>query len=135
MQFKTPEEFPFRIPADWEDAADMAAFAVEGRHYDVDSDEPWLSVRIAEIAPLKRHRGPSGFSEDGFNEQRMISILQAFRNEMHLPPVELIEKCPDGYRYQLYNGVHRYYASVAAGFSHLPVSIKKDIQNFLDDEE
>ena len=65
----------------------------------------------------------------------MISILQAFRNKTYLPPVEVIEKCPDGYRYRLYYGVHRYYASVAAGFSHSPVSIKKDSQNFLDAEQ
>lgn len=38
------------------------------------------------------------------------------------------------YRYKIYNGVHRYYASVAVGFSHLPVTVKPDVQRALEDE-
>jgi hypothetical protein len=38
----------------------------------------------------------------------------------HMLPAVLLFQCIDGYRYQLGNGTHRFYASIVAGFSHVP---------------
>jgi ParB-like chromosome segregation protein Spo0J len=44
-----------------------------------------------------------------------------------LPPVRWRPKVPaDRYRYVVYDGFHRYYASVAAGFPQLPVTVLED---------
>jgi 4a-hydroxytetrahydrobiopterin dehydratase len=71
----------------------------------------------------------------------MVPILLAFRFPgCALPPVQVRLKIPpDRYRFKVYDGFHRsrsvaifsrlpvvYYASVAAGFTHLPVIVLEE---------
>ena len=58
-------------------------------------------------------------------EDRMVPILRGFRNGDVLPPIEVDEPPNEiGRRFRVRDGFHRFYASVAVGFSHLPVSVR-----------
>jgi hypothetical protein len=64
-----------------------------------------------------------------------ISILDAFFRDCPLPPVEVTTDETGRFRYKVYNGMHRFYASIAVGFSHLPVvEIIDDARAFLEAE-
>jgi hypothetical protein len=56
----------------------------------------------------------------GFDRKRMVDILRGIAFHAVLPPVQIVERPQNGYRYQLGNGTHRFYASIVAGFSHVP---------------
>jgi hypothetical protein len=136
MQFKTSDSTPFEIPTNWWSVSGMSGFVSGAQHYRTTPDAPCevKVVLVSEVAPLWRKPGLVGFSKSGFVEDRMVSILRAFCEDAPLPPIKVTETSTGLYRYKIYNGVHRYYASVAAGFSHLPVIVQPDIQEFLDRE-
>jgi hypothetical protein len=136
MQFRNTEGGLFEIPTEWCEAAGAPNFVQEPPYcYEVSPDTGCRVVLVSEVAPPKRKPGLKGFSKDGFAEEKMVSILRAFRDHSALPPIEVNEISAGHYRYKVYDGVHRCYASVAAGFSHLPVTIKPDVQSCLDAEE
>ena len=62
----------------------------------------------------------------GFDRPRLISVLQAIASGVELPPVPLEvianghEFPPAPFTYRVRDGFHRFYASIAAGFTHLP---------------
>lgn len=136
MQFENNDAAPFEIPTEWWEAAGMPGFVRSAPHYDFNFDRNGKVVPVAEVAPPRRKPGCGGFSKDGFDEERMVSILRAFCAGKPLPPVEVTEVCINSalFRYRVYNGLHRYYASIAAAFSHLPVTVVPDVQSFLDRE-
>ena len=134
MQFKTPDEESFEISNLLWERAGMPDFVASRPCYHVD-DVPCTLVPASDIVPLKRKPGIPGFGENGLNDQRLESLFRAFRSDIPLPPVQLIEvKLGGRYRYKVYHGVHRYFASVAAGFSHLPVTVIADPEPFVEDE-
>lgn len=56
----------------------------------------------------------------GFNRERMIDVLRAIASQIPLPPIGVVDRPKGPYRYLPEQGTHRFYASVAAGFSHVP---------------
>jgi hypothetical protein len=98
-------------------------------------NEPVIMARISMVAPTKRDPAVKGLSEYGFAEQRMIDILRALREKTALPPIEVNQQSLSPHCYNLYHGFHRYYASIAAGFSHLPITVVPDVKAFLDAEQ
>ena len=56
----------------------------------------------------------------GFTQDRMVSVLQDTALRREIWPIEIIEDASGAYRYRLYNGAHRFHASIAAGFSLIP---------------
>jgi ParB-like chromosome segregation protein Spo0J len=61
----------------------------------------------------------------GFDPDRMKSVLAAFGDDSALPPVEADRPPGEGpFVYRLRDGYHRFMASVAAGYTHVPVVIK-----------
>jgi ParB-like chromosome segregation protein Spo0J len=56
----------------------------------------------------------------GFTQDRMVSVLQDIALRREIWPIEIIEDASGAYRYRLYNGAHRFHASIAAGFSLIP---------------
>jgi len=141
MKFSTVDEIPFEIPTEWWERTGMSGFVRTADFYEVNPNgPPFMVIRVLELAPLWRTPGLAGFSENGFREEKMIPVLRAFRSKIPLPPVEVIKvnkNSADSRRYELHDGMHRYYASMAAGFSHLPVIVRQDVQDvrsMLDDE-
>jgi hypothetical protein len=135
MEFQTGSGVPFEIPTDWWERAGMPRFVRSIPHYAFTDTGRVRIVPIAEISPLTRSRNLPGYSRDGFDERRMVSVLDAFRIGAPLPPVEVNECATGSFRYALYDGMHRFYASIAAGYLLLPVIVTMNPQVFLDAED
>jgi hypothetical protein len=72
--------------------------------------------RVVRIVPL---------DANGFYHDRMIQVLVGIRDAADIVPpvpVEAIGALETG-RYRLRDGTHRFYASLALGFTHLPCDI------------
>jgi len=81
-------------------------------------------VAITAIEPLIRHL------KDGIPEapifasrERLVSILKGIKNNAQIPPICLFDNADGCYHYKIHQGVHRFYASIAAGFTHIPALI------------
>jgi hypothetical protein len=111
----------FEIPDDWWSAAGMSSFA-PGRSAYRAQPHPTLStvmLRINEISASPRARGVPDFGKE-----RMISVLEGIRLDQALPPIEVeVEQICEGFIHRLYNGRHRFCASIAVDFSHVPAQI------------
>ncbi|MDD5273562.1 MAG: hypothetical protein PHU14_12690 [Methylovulum sp.] len=94
------------------------------------------STPEAMLIPLRDIDPPFRFPEHpnnckGFNRDRMIYILNGISRGDKIKPVHLWKVPPPSHheffpcpiRYQVLDGYHRYYASVAAGYEYLPASI------------
>jgi len=126
MEFKSPrDDVTFHIREDWWRFAEMDTFTPQNDCYPFrDScDRPGKVkvVPIEQIEPPTRNEGVQPFCKCS-----LVPILLGFRNRFaELPPVSVkVLPQTDGYQYKVENGFHRYYASVAAGYTHLPVIVQ-----------
>jgi hypothetical protein len=83
-------------------------------------------VRLDAIEPVERTLSTGTVFE---SKASLLRILTGFKSGQPLPPVHAREAIPGPYRYTLYNGAHRFYASLAAGFTHIPVVVSPRIKN------
>src|SRR5713101_4718087 len=120
-------DLPFYLEDAWWDEAGMAAFSPASRAYRTDpsfsvAGEPILEVSVADVGPAPRPVGIFRDSEDGIPaRERVLRILRGFRLDEAIPPVEVVECGPGSHhRYKLTAGIHRFYCSLAAGFTHVP---------------
>jgi ParB-like nuclease domain len=135
MEFQTGSGAPFEIPTDWWERSGMLRFVRRTPHYAfIDTGRVHI-VPLSEVLPLRRTPNLQGYSRDGFDQERMISVLGAFVMSAPLPPVEVRENTSGASRYRVYDGMHRFYAAIAAGYSHLPVVVTVNPQAFLDAED
>jgi len=121
MQFQHPiEGFEFEIPDTWWHAAGAHAFTPRRLAYRASSDPAWPTtvVPLAEVTAPRRDKGVVGLHED-----RTISILRAFVQDTELPPLES-HRPPQATKLAVLDGFHRYFASIAVGFTQLPLSVR-----------
>jgi hypothetical protein len=111
----------------WYAEAGMDGFVPLTRAYPVNADaangRKLLEVKIDEVSPVRRNPGVGIFNDnkDASAKERVVSILRGFRTGSAIPPVEIVIEPPNSrFRYKLVAGVHRFYCSLAAGFSHVP---------------
>jgi hypothetical protein len=132
MRFSTPRnDVEFEIPDEWWTFAEMNAFSTDGGGY---YPYPFQCAKSVEIVELVDVEPPS--RNDGvppFKKCKLVPVLLAFTSpECALPPVEVEALSSDGRpRYRVVNGYHRYYASVAAGYTKLPVTVRGSSNNAL----
>lgn len=111
----------FEIPDAWLTAAGVFGWIALAECYvaTADSCHPTAVIPLDSIAPPVRDDGIRWFDKD-----RMVRILQGLRCGTRLPPIE-IHELPDEliFRYSIRNGFHRFYASAALGFTHIPVTV------------
>lgn len=95
--------------------------------FEAGSDTAYISAQESDVSQIplehiqpQKMDGRQHLSHGGFDRMRMIDILVGIASRSPLPPVPIVERPEGAYRYRLCNGTHRFYASVAAGFSHLP---------------
>ena len=125
---------PFDIPCDWWLKAGMAEFRPRAPQYrprpcalDGQRNKTVcvVSVRVVEVEPLRCLKRSHGVFNDHPGgptaEERVLKILRGFVANSAIPPVE-VERQPEGsdFPYKLRHGAHRFYCSVAAGFSRVP---------------
>jgi len=123
MHFHHPaENIEFEIPDSWWYAAGAHNFTPSISAFAASSDANWPTVLVplAEVSAPRRDPGITGL-----NEERTISILRAFVTGIVLPPLEG-HRPPSSAPNMLAvrDGFHRYFASIAVGFTMLPVSIR-----------
>jgi hypothetical protein len=125
MQFRLPNaNVVFDIPEEWIREAGALGFrptvqAYRGTPHDTYKDFPLVVVPIHDIEPPG-----GGIGTPLFDRRRMVSALRALARGAELTAVVLQEWPTDSvYRYALWEGAHRFYASAALGFSHVPASV------------
>ena len=126
MKFRTPASaIEFDIPDEWWTFAEMSAFSPGGGGYYPYPFQLANSVEVVRLADVEPPRRNDGVPP--FKKYKLVPILLAFGSpECALPPVE-VEPMPNdgGTKYRVVNGYHRYYASVAAGYTKIPVTIRQ----------
>jgi hypothetical protein len=136
MHFLLPN-FPcwFEIPDDWLNEAGFINFS-SSRSSFRHMPEDVAMVRLGEIEPPRRvPTSPNDFR--GFDRERMVRVLREIATDVEIKAVPLVllpelddrlMQAPEYYRcrtysYRIQDGYHRFYASVAAGFLHLPATV------------
>lgn len=123
MRFDLPVDVDtFEIPDDWWHFAEMEHFRPSpGGYYPykIRPENDFDVVPITDIEPPRRDPGVPMLKKF-----KMMPVLFAFQSpECALPAVEVYLATSGPYRFTVHNGFHRFYASVAAGYKHLPVLI------------
>lgn len=115
------------LPDEWWTDAGMQRFRPSRASFRVQSHGcslPIVEISVNDVAPCWRELSHGVFNDhpiEGTARERVVRILQAFRDDVALPPVELVRAdAGSGYRFQLHHGAHRFYCAVAAGFSAVP---------------
>jgi hypothetical protein len=106
-----------QIPAEWLATAEMQNFKPSRSSYRC--DQPKTLIPLASIEPPKRDAGVI-FDANGFKRDRVMKILAGIKDDANILPVKIVEGGPP---FRLYDGFHRFYASLAAGFSHIPAVV------------
>lgn len=115
----------FEIPDDWWAESGMVGFVPASSSYRSQPDAKLVRLRDIE-PPFRFPEYPIDFH--GFCRQRMIRILSGFAADAEIEPVPVavyppVDIPPAAFQYRVGNGLHRFYASVAAGFEYLPVVV------------
>jgi len=128
MRFRTPEAIEFEIPDEWWNFAEMSKFSpTPGGFYvfPLQLASEVEVVPVSEVEPPRRNAGV-----EGLKKHKLMPVLFAMVDpEGVLPPVPVAEnEVGSRYRFRALDGYHRYYASVAVGYTKLPVIIRKQVE-------
>ena len=132
MRFRFPSlPGEFEIPDDWLDQSRFAVFRPSGVCYSC-LDTSAEIIEIVNICPPLRKPGV-WLDFNGFDAERTKNILYGMTANEKLPPVELIvipnyDAFYRPYQYGLINGFHRYFCSLALGYSALPAVVREPFQ-------
>ena len=118
MRFRTPrDDHAFEIPDDWWAFVELDSLLSDpGPYYPYKPSDAVQIISLSEIEPPQRDAGV-----EPFKKYKLVPVLLAFRSpECELPPIQLAELEGSIYRYRVLNGFHRFYSSIAVGYSHAP---------------
>jgi hypothetical protein len=121
MRFTLPDGRRFEICDDWWTEAGMDRFERQGDISYRSRYQPTMTlVPLADIElPLMTRRLQLG--PFGLDDSRMVKVLREIARREEIWPVEIVET--ESGEYHLKHGTHRFHASVAAGFSHIPAIV------------
>ena len=115
------------LPDSWWIEAEMVGFVPKSRAFRPNLRAAQglavFEAKIDAVAPLKRAPGVGVFNdnEEATAKERVVRILRGFREEAELPPIHLVKLGHETkFRYKIGNGSHRFYCSLAVGFTHVP---------------
>jgi hypothetical protein len=123
MQFNLPlGAGSFEIPDEWWAFAEMQRFSPSPGGYYPYKLRPAndvVIVSIDEVEPPRRNPGTALLKKF-----KLMPVLFAFQSpECALPAIEVHSLADGPCRYTVHNGFHRYYGSIAARYTHLPVIV------------
>ena len=120
MRFSAPPDVQFEIPDEWWAFADMDKFSPRTDYYIYSQKQAEIQiVPLAGIKPPTRSPGTPWFKK-----YKLMPIFFAFQSpECELSPIEVLPVDARPYRFKVYNGFHRYYASIAAGYTQIPIVV------------
>jgi hypothetical protein len=122
MLFKTPRhDRSFDIPDEWWQFAVDPSWNPGGTLY------PWCAsatnvqrLLLVDVEPPERDPGIALFKK-----YKLIPVLMAFQSpECALPPIEVENVSGSAFPYRVMNGLHRFYASVAVGYTYVPAVLR-----------
>jgi hypothetical protein len=123
------DDFAFELPEKWWREAGMVGVVIRGKSYQPDlSAFPKRSVYFVplnRVQPVRRQLSHGVFNSDletGLTaKERVLTILRGFLAGNAIPPVEVVELPPGhDFSHELIHGAHRFYCSLAAGFTEVP---------------
>ena len=129
MRFPMPHlPLEFEIPDAWLHEAGFQGQWPMGEAYRSKADAE--RILLTSVEPVARFK-ESPKDGNGFDRLRLINALRGILSGDEIPPVRLMELpyldlSPSPYRYTVKDGYHRFFASIAAGFSILPADIVND---------
>ena len=122
------------IDCAWWAEAGMENFAPLTRAYVADPTKAdgrrIFEIPIEDVRAVSRNPGVGIFTDNVKDSarERVVRILRWFVSGKEIEPVKVVCEPPGSpYRYKLVDGAHRFYCSVAAGFSHVPAVTGFDI--------
>ena len=122
--FNFPRGEAFALPTEWWIEAGMDRF--EPGADLAYSARPQLASKLYLLAAIepprmgqRLRRGHGGFERD-----RMVAVLRDIALRKEIWPIDITEGASGAYLYKLHQGAHRFHASVAAGFSHIPAVVR-----------
>lgn len=124
-------DFECEIDDAWWRDAGMMGFVPKRSSYRAGPPEPHrnlvghpvVSVRVCDVAPVRR-----GLAHGVFRDAASVTrFLIGFRHDDEIPPA-LVSRLPagTGHAFRLTHGGHRFYCSVAAGYSEVPAIVVPD---------
>lgn len=121
----------FEVPDEWWCSAGMSNFVPNAAHYQTELSACSEIVPFGEIEPPLR--------DNGFwfrNRESVINVLIKIRSGEKLDPIEVWSRTKtNSKKYIVKDGFHRFYLSIAAGYTKLPVKINDfDLKEFLEKE-
>jgi hypothetical protein len=125
MHFRLPQSnVAFDIPEEWLREAGALGFRATAQSYSGTPHDTYRDFPLV-VVPLRDIEPPGGgLGTPLFDRRRMVSALRALARGAEMTALVLQEWPTDSnYRYALWEGAHRFYASVALGFSHVPASV------------
>jgi hypothetical protein len=121
LYFDLPRGGRFPLLAAWWVEAGMNDFQRETEAYAHSVYPAVQLIALTDIEPPLLGPGRARLTDSGFDYDRMMLILRGIASKRIIPPVQMTDQQQQGeYRYKVYDGWHRFYASVAAGFPCLP---------------
>ncbi len=133
MKFIVPHtEYEFSIPDEWWIESGMNNFSQKEDHYISGSNNKVKIISIEEIKPPLRTNNAFWFR----NKESIVPVLKSIANREALDPITVWSKEKTKTdRYIVKDGFHKFYASVAAGFSKIPININDfDLKEFIKNE-
>ena len=123
MYYRHPtENIVFEIPDAWFHADRLSNFVHKESAFIATSNPDWPTVLlpVRDIQAPRRNVGVVGLHED-----RTKSLLHAFLEGTPVPPLEVNKLHGQiAGQFSIRDGYHRYFVSIALGFTMLPVSIR-----------
>ncbi len=123
MQYQHPfEAIEFEVPNEWLAIAGAQSFKPQSSAFLASSVPEWPTVLVP-IAEVEAPRRDAGIIS--LHENRAVSVLRAIVEARPLPPIEVYKKpfALSGHL-TVRDGYHRYFLSIALGFTQLPVSVR-----------
>ncbi len=124
MKFKVPQSsVEFDIPDEWWSFAEMQTFGNHGGEYYPYSPAVADKVQVVSLSNIEPPTRSEGIPS--FKKYKLVPVLLAFQSpECELPPVEVQRISSRGqYEFRVLNGYHRFYSSIAVGYSSLPIIV------------
>lgn len=130
----THHDLTIELNDTWWTEAGMVGFVPSSRTFRADPSaaegQAIFEAAISEVAPLRRNPGVGIFNDDleATAQERVVRLLRGFHNGDAIPPVQLVADASfEGCRYKITHGSHRFYCSLAAGFTYVPAIVGFDI--------
>ena len=123
MRFKTHDSNEFEIPTEWLKAVGLFPNPVlDGNHFVSNNAEQIIDITRIK-SPTRAPGTPLLFPKE------MMPILRGFVARDSIPPIEVTvpsKRSPfydERFEYRVWDGCHRYHASIAVGFLQIPIAV------------